>query len=572
MVILALLVHRASSAEGLKPPQPPFLHAPIWVYNNWSAYDELSDKVPLTEDLAMRELRELLRLRAAGIHIDYYVMDAFWYEPDGGYRIWRKGDWPDGPDRWLEACRENGIKPGLWFATNTLEHLKPAAAWRDSLASSDYTMTMYAGGFLSDFMDVLQYWYDRGIRLFKFDFADMDATSPADEGVLSPGEVRRRNERALHNALAAFRQKNPDVVLVAFNGFVGDVGSAKSFVHQSSFRWLDVFDSLYAGDPRPSQVPDMNFWRSVDIYSDRMVRRFEQAGAPLSRIDSTGFMIGDTGTNYGRRTAGWQAALLLLMARGGWVDTIHGNLELLSAADASWFAKAQGIYDELQRTGMTQAFGGIAGDRYPYGFASKIPEGSLYIVVNPAQAIQTTELPDAVGAGRVLFHDAGFEPTLQKNAVRLGPGQIALVGFGRYADPTYDLGIGSDIRIPLRIEPIEAAFRRSGQRLVYKANVTAPERGDIRVIFRQVDESGAVKRSMTWDDMGKLFVISASQTGKPIPVEINYDRFVWSGMSWAAGEIRHGDFTPGAPLQIRILSADPDLSLHLEGQVYAVEY
>ena len=283
-------------------------------------------------------------------------------------------------------------------------------------------------------------------------------------------------------------------------------------------------------------------------------------------------MIGDTGTNYGRRTAGWQAALLLLMARGGWVNTIHGNLELLSDADARWFAKAQGIYDELQRTGTTQAFGGIAGDRYPYGFVSKIPEGSLYIVVNPAQAIQTSELPGAVGASRVLFHDAGFEPTLQQNAVRLGPGQIALVGFGRYADPDYDLGVGSDIRIPLHIEPIAATFRRGGQKLVYKTTVKAPERGDIRVIFRQVDENGAVKRSMTWDGMGKLFVISAAQAGKPIPVEINYDRVVWSGMSWAAGEIRHSDFTSGAPIQIRISSADPDLSLHLEGQVYAVEY
>ncbi|HUI35289.1 MAG TPA: hypothetical protein VLX67_07185 [Stellaceae bacterium] len=559
-------------AVACASPRAPFLPAPIWVYNNWSAYDELSDKVPLTEDLAMRELRELLRLRAGGVHIDYYVMDAFWYDPDGGYRTWRKGDWPNGPDRWLEACRENGIKPGLWFATNTLEHLRPAAAWRDSLAPSDYTMTMYAGGFLSDFMDILQYWYDRGIRLFKFDFADMDATASADEGVLSPGEVQRRNERALHDALAAFRRKNPDVVLVAFNGFVGDVGSAKSFVHQSSFRWLDVFDALYAGDPRPSQVPEMSFWRSVDIYTDRMVRRFDQAGVPLSRVDSTGFMIGDTGTNYGRRTAGWQAALLLLMARGGWVNTIHGNLELLDNADVRWFAKAQGIYGELQRTGTTDAFGGIAGDRYPYGFVSKIPEGSLYVVVNPAQAIQTAELPGVTGDGRVLFHDAGFEPTLQEEAVRLGPGQVALVGFGRYADPVYDLGTGSDIRIPLRIEPIAATFRRNGQKLVYKTTVTAPERGDIRVIFRQVGENGAVKRSTSWNDMGKFFVITAAQDGNPVPVEINYDRVVWSGMSWAAGEIRHSDFTPGAPILIRISSADEDWSLRLEGQIYAVEY
>ena len=38
---------RADARPELTPE--PFLKAPIWVYNNWSAYDELSDEVPLTE-------------------------------------------------------------------------------------------------------------------------------------------------------------------------------------------------------------------------------------------------------------------------------------------------------------------------------------------------------------------------------------------------------------------------------------------------------------------------------------------------------------------------------------------
>src|SRR5690242_131013 len=59
------------------------LAAPIWVYNNWSAYDELSDNVPLTEQLALRQIGEIARLRRAGVHLDYYVMDAFWYDPEG---------------------------------------------------------------------------------------------------------------------------------------------------------------------------------------------------------------------------------------------------------------------------------------------------------------------------------------------------------------------------------------------------------------------------------------------------------------------------------------------------------
>src|SRR5712671_4762801 len=50
------------------------LNQPIAVYNNWSAYDELSDNIELTEQLAMNELDQIVRLRRAGVRMDYYVM------------------------------------------------------------------------------------------------------------------------------------------------------------------------------------------------------------------------------------------------------------------------------------------------------------------------------------------------------------------------------------------------------------------------------------------------------------------------------------------------------------------
>src|SRR3981081_1558497 len=62
----------------------PLARDPIFVYNDWSAYDELSDNIPLTEQLAMKELDEILRLRRLGVHFDYYMMDAFWFAPAGG--------------------------------------------------------------------------------------------------------------------------------------------------------------------------------------------------------------------------------------------------------------------------------------------------------------------------------------------------------------------------------------------------------------------------------------------------------------------------------------------------------
>ena len=179
----------AQAGDSLKLSSP-LVRDPIVVYNDWSAYDELSDNIPLTEQLAMKELDEILRLRKFGVRFDYYMMDAFWFDPDGGYRTWRKPNWPNGPEAWIKSCRENGILPGLWFGTNALVKLNPASAWQDSLTEKKGSMSFTDGGFLPTLMDTLQYWYDHGIRMFEFDFADFDAATPATAKIKSREEIR----------------------------------------------------------------------------------------------------------------------------------------------------------------------------------------------------------------------------------------------------------------------------------------------------------------------------------------------------------------------------------------------
>ena len=39
-------------------------------------------------------------------------------------------------------------------------------------------MSFAEGGFLADFTDIFQFWHDRGVRMFKFDFVDFDAATP----------------------------------------------------------------------------------------------------------------------------------------------------------------------------------------------------------------------------------------------------------------------------------------------------------------------------------------------------------------------------------------------------------
>jgi hypothetical protein len=78
----------------------PMMRDPVWVYDNWSAYAEglpgLTD-IPLTEALALKQLEQVVRLKGLGVHFDYYLMNAFWFAPEGAYREWRKPHWPQGP-------------------------------------------------------------------------------------------------------------------------------------------------------------------------------------------------------------------------------------------------------------------------------------------------------------------------------------------------------------------------------------------------------------------------------------------------------------------------------------------
>ena len=581
---IALLSLAAGSALAQTEPPPPALAAPISVYNNWSSYDELSDNIPLTETLAMRELDELLRLKRGGVRFDYYMMDAFWFAPDGAYRTWRKPNWPNGPDAWIEKCRENGVLPGLWFSTNTLVKIQPAPAWKDSLNADGSAMSFFEGGFLPDFMNALQFWYDHGIRMFKFDFVDMTAATPADAAKMSKAEIRERNATAFREALRAFRRKNPDAVLLAFNGFGGTLDNTYAplpFSDPTDLRWLEVFQMEYTGDPRPSDVPESSFWRSMDIYSDHMVRRFEQLGFPLERIDSTGFMVGKTGTIYYRAMNAWKGAYLLMMARGGWVNTIHGNLELIQGKDVQWMARAQSLFFELQGLGRIHTFGGIPGDVQPYGFGGVTTRGAVYVVMNPAQSIATITLPSLapdqppLGTGRLQFRDAGFQPRLAANQITLGPGQMAMVGYGAYASSKYDFGMQDDVVIPRTIEPFPIDFQSTGPGSI-RATVHPPLHGVLRVIVQEMTPDGHLRR--TWaggppdgENMAKVFALSATQAGRDIPIKIDYDKIVWSGMSWALGEIDVLDLTPGIPLVIRFHSAEKD-PITLKGTAYLVEY
>jgi hypothetical protein len=164
---------------------------------------------------------------------------------------------------------------------------------------------------------------------------------------------------------------------------------------------------------------------------------------------------------------------------------------------------------------------------------------------------------------------------LQEDRILLGPGQLAAVGYGRYAAPEFDLGTQNDVQIPRKIAPRTAQFR-SGAPNVIEATVDAPERGDLRIILQQRGTDGVIRRSWPGGppdgtSLGKVLKLRALQDGRDLPLEMGYDRVIWSGLSWAVGEIRHKSFRAGQPIMIRCSSTEKD-PVFLEGAVYVVEY
>jgi hypothetical protein len=583
---LGLLMHpfvrawsKPSSYHDLKLSGPP---KPVFIYNNWSAYDELSDNKPQTEELAMRELNETVRLKTQGVEIDYYVMDAFWFSKEGGYRTWLKQHWPNGPDKWLAECKKNNIKPGMWFSTNLVKMggkqvLDIIPQWQSSLGTDPNILCLFDGGYLKHLSETLQLWYNKGVRLFKFDFAYFEAVTPAMKDKFTKEQVVEKNKAAFMQMLQVFRQMNSDVLITGYNGFGGNMENTYTpFKEKIDPRWMDTFDTLYCGDPRFSDVPMMNIWRSQDNYSDHQVSAYQAYGMPVRRIDNCAFMIGKTGTCYYRADQCWKGMLILELARGGWVNVYHGNLELLNNEDGKWFAKVQNLYHPLQQQDSTVTFGEIPGKGKPYGFKSSSSKGAVCTVVNPSQSIASMDLPvNSSNKAKILYADGGYKPTIKGNKVTIGAEQLVVVGFDTYTDEKYDMGTDDKIHIPFAIDKIESAFTSTSKNVI-EGDVTAPKGKDVRIILQQFDSKGQPYRSWPGSPpdgkkVSEVIKINASQDGKQVPLHIEYDKVIWSGLSWAAAEVKQGNFDANKLLHIQCSTGEKD-ELKLNADIYAVSY
>jgi len=587
LALVSLAVHAAGVQQGANSTQ---LSKPISIFSQDSGAGQPS--LPINEQQALRDLDELARLRKAGMTTEFDVMDASWFAPESGYRRLRPAGWPNGPDAWLARCRAAGIRPGMRIDGNAIPAETPSSqipiAWKDSLGEDGRSLSLFEGGYLADLMSALASWYDRGVRLFLFDGVDLGAATPATEAKLSQDEIISRNRAALREALESFHNKNREAMLVVTveSGAhpslpASPEASAKpgerSLRPLADSAQLGALTLISAGGPQLSAAPQNDLLPVAGIESDESVRRLEQSGFSLAQIESGGFTAS---SNADSGMHAWKDAFLLSMARGGWVNSIHGDLSLIQKDDARWIARVQRLFLDLEEQGHLRSFGGPAGSDEPYGFAALSARGSVYVVVNPSDAAATLELPllgvDAPGRaeGRLQFSDAGFIPRLNGNAITLGPGQMAMVGYGAYAAYAFNLGLEQDVTIPQRVEPVDAHFYYTDSGSLV-ASFEPPIDGVVRLILRPraaggpagaVAGSSAARAGAT-----QSFSLDVTQYGRPIPVRLDLSNQLQGGTGWTVGEIDVNDLTPGVPLVVQVRSNNNDVA-SLQASAYAVEY
>jgi hypothetical protein len=263
------------------------------------------------------------------------------------------------------------------------------------------------------------------------------------------------------------------------------------------------------------------------------------------------------------------------------MNTIYGNLELLSSDDAAWFARAQSFFFHFQEHGSITTFGGIPGKAEPYGYCAADDTGYVYTVLNPSQAFVTVNLPMGEcppalrDSSRLLFRDAGFVPALQAGTVTLGPEQLAVVGFGAYAEDIYDLGVQDDVVIPRAIQPLAYSVESQTAKAV-RLSVPAPADGSVLIMMRQLSLDGTPYRTKggappTGVFMADILKINASQNGLPCALRKEYNKQIWCGLSWAAGIVDADSLAPGIPLVFQC-DTEEQADVRLEPVVYHISW
>jgi len=520
---------------------------PFSVYCDWGLHDELGDNIELDEKMTLDVLDSLKYWKEKGVTFDYYLFDAFWFEPEGDYTQFKKTHWTGGFERVRREIETLGMKPGLWFDVNGFTSPKNEK-WKESLTRDGRSYCLFDGPYKEGLYNALVHAYKKwGVRMFKLDFANFRAVTIGLEGRFSDDEIYSRNTVALKDVLKTFRKECPEAVILAYNGYElipGYIGNTSLPVRKGiDPSWLEVFDYMYSGDPRPADTPCISFRRSLDLYQDHMVYRFNYSGLPFYRIDDHGCMIGDTNTIYYLGKKSWRRSWIMTLIRGSKKAHLYGNLHLLDDSDMEFLRVSRDMFFSLYREGLETSTIGVPLRDSWHGFLLGGASKGLLALVNssPTSQLVRLHLPGIKRTG-VLFKDAGSDVftdiSLDMLSLVLAPEQMVLLGLGDGTNFEL-LGECADEPVPVEERPAGIVFHRiSRDEFEGLWNPTKDQL--LRITVQTFDRDIALRLKAQKEGMdGKgpaiqdSISVTAYQNDEILPL-YNWEpnRAVWSGCSW----------------------------------------
>ena len=103
----------------------------------------------------------------------------------------------------------------------------------------------------------------------------------------------------------------------------------------------------------------------------------------------------------------------------------------------------------------------------------------------------------------------------------------------------------------------------------------APAKGGVRLLFQQRDPGGPVRFSggspPNGTPLGQMLTITAIQGNRKLPTRIEYDKAIWSGLSWAVAEVDAAELDRTTPLTVTCATTDKR-PVFLECRAYQVTY